>query len=91
MPPDFFNNHGPLTLVCLALFPRLTLLFGAFASGGLLWWLGWIFAPHLLVAILSLPYWHSNPALVIIAWLVALGGTSTEAKVAKSAKSDRKR
>lgn len=81
---DFFTNHGVLTLICLAIFPRLTLLFASFASGGLLWWLWWIFAPHLLVAILAIPYWDTNPVLVIIAWIVALGGTSGETKVATS-------
>lgn len=80
---NFFEQHGVFCLICLAIFPRLTLLIGSFASGGILWWLGWIFAPHLLVAILAIPYWHSNPVLVIIAWLVALGGTSEETKAAK--------
>lgn len=86
MHPDFFQHHGWLALIFLALFPRLTLLIGSFVSGGLLWWLGFIFCPHLLVALLSLPYWHSNPVLVVIAWVMALGGTSTEAKVAKRSK-----
>lgn len=81
---DFFANHGVPTLIFLALFPRLTLLFASFATGGLLWWLGWIFAPHLLVAFLALPYWDTNPVLVIIAWIVALGGTSGETKMATS-------
>ena len=80
---NFFDYHGILILICLALFPRLTLLFASFASGGLLWWLGWIFAPHLLVAFLSIPYWHSNPGLVVAAWVIALCGTSGETKAAK--------
>tara|TARA_R110000851_G_scaffold27532_1_gene77270 strand:- start:1805 stop:2053 length:249 start_codon:yes stop_codon:yes gene_type:complete len=80
---DFFTDHGAWALIFLAIFPRLTLLFGSFLIGGWLWWLGWIFAPHLLVAILSIPYWESNPVLCVIAWIIALGGTSSEAKVAK--------
>ncbi len=79
---NFFDQHGVFVLICLAFFPRLTLLIASFATGGLFWWIGWIFCPHLLVAILSLPYWHSNPVLVIVAWIMALGGTSGEAKVA---------
>lgn len=75
---DFFAQHGVITLICLAIFPRLTLLIASFATGGLLWWLGWIFTPHLLVAILALPYWHTNPVLVVFAWIIALGGTSAE-------------
>jgi hypothetical protein len=79
---SFLDNHGVLTLICLVLFPRLTLLFASFASGGLLWWLGWLFTPHLLVAFLSLTYWDTDPALVVVAWLIALGGTREEAKLA---------
>lgn len=83
---DFFNSHDAITLVFLAFFPRLTLLIASFATGGVLWWLGWIFAPHFLVAFLSIPYWDSNPFLVIVAWMMALGGTSAESKVVKKKK-----
>ena len=84
---DFFTNHNIITLICLALFPRLTLLIASFATGGLLWWLGFIFTPHLLVAFLSIPFWNSNPILVIFAWVIALAGTGSEAKVATKAAS----
>lgn len=83
---DFFTNHTIITLIFLALFPRLTLLIASFATGGLLWWLGWVFAPHILVAILALPYWDTNPVLVIGAWIIALGGTSGEASTAAKLK-----
>jgi len=79
---DFFSQHGTAVLIFLAFFPRLTLLIASFATGGWLWWLGWIFAPHLLVAILALPYWDSNPVLVIMAWMFALVGTSGETETA---------
>jgi hypothetical protein len=82
---NFLDHHGIIILCGLALFPRLTLLLASFSTGGLLWWLGWIFAPHLLVAFLALPYWHSHPFLVIAAWLLALGGTSGEGAAAKRA------
>ena len=78
---DYWNDSGVWFLIALTIFPRLTLLFSSIASGGLLWWLGWIFSPHLLVAILALPYWDSNPVLVVIAWMVAFGGTSGESKI----------
>jgi hypothetical protein len=78
---DFFQHHSVLVLICLALFPRLTLLIASFATGGFLWWLGWIFAPHILVAILAIPYFHSNPFLVIMAWWIAFCGTASESKV----------
>ncbi len=76
---DYWERHGLLFLLCLAVFPRLTLLLGGMWTGGLLWWVGWLFAPRLLVAVLAtLAYWHNNPFLVIVSWLVALGGESSE-------------
>ena len=53
-----------------------------------MWWLGWLFAPHLLVAFLSLAYWHTNPILVITAWIIALGGTGGEGEVAGAPPND---
>lgn len=76
---DFWQVHGALFLFFIAIFPRLTLLFSSVAFGGILWWLGWIFAPRFLVAVLAtLAYWKTNPVLVMIAWLIALGGETTE-------------
>lgn len=83
---DFFDafNWPILLLLGLTFFPRVTLIIGAiadvFISGGLLWWLGWIFCPHLLVAFLSIPFWDTNPILVICAWIIALGGTTSEGR-----------
>jgi len=69
-------------LIFIAIFPRLTLLFSSVPFGGVLWWLGWIFAPRLLVAILAtVNYWNQNKVLVVIAWLIALGGESSEKHV----------
>ena len=76
---NYWNYHGFLLLVGLSFFPRLTLFFSSIPFGGLFWWLGFVFCPHYLVAILAtLNYWHSNPILVTLAWLVALGGESSE-------------
>ncbi len=83
---NFFDQHGVITLICIALFPRLTLLIASFATGGVMWWLGWILAPHVLVAVLSLRYWDANPVLVVVAWIVALGGTGAEGKTASKAR-----
>jgi hypothetical protein len=41
---NFWDFHGIFFLVFIALFPRLTLLFSSVASGGLFWWLGWLFS-----------------------------------------------
>jgi hypothetical protein len=76
---DFWDHHGVLFLVLITLFPRLTLLFSSVAAGGLVWWLGWIFFPRYLVAILAtLAYWNHNPILVVASWLIAIGGESSE-------------
>lgn len=86
---DFWQVHGIWFLIFIALFPRLTMLFTSIAFGlGVLGWLGWIFAPHLTVAILAtIYYWDTNPGLCVIAWLVAIGGTGVETKTASKAAS----
>lgn len=81
---DFFVKHGWFFLFSVALFPRLTLLvsgliFGTIEFGGLLWWAGFLIAPRILVAILAtVSYWHTNQFLVVMSWLIALGGESSE-------------
>jgi hypothetical protein len=75
---NFFAAHSWVTLIFLACFPRLTLLIASFATGGLLWWLGWIFCPHILVAVLATPHFSSHPVLVIFAWIIAIKGTFAE-------------
>ncbi len=76
---NYWDYHGLLFLFFVTLFPRLTLLFSSVASGGILWWLGWLLTPRVLVALLAtLNYWHQNTFLVVISWLVALGGESSE-------------
>jgi hypothetical protein len=77
------GDHGIWFLIGLAIFPRITLLLFATTPFGWLAWLGWIFAPHLLVAILSLPYWNSHPVLVVIAWIMALVGTGGESETVR--------
>jgi len=49
-------GHGVFFLLGLAVFPRVTLLLFAATPFGWLAWIGWVIAPHLLVAVLSLPY-----------------------------------
>lgn len=76
---DFFAKHGFLFLIFIAFFPRLTLLLSSVPFGGLFWWLGWLFFPRILVAVLAtFAYAQTNPILVTISWLVALGGESAE-------------
>ncbi len=76
---NYWDHRGLFFLFFVTLFPRLTLLFSSVAFGGVLWWLGFIFTPRILVACLAtLSYWHQNPLLVIISWLIAIGGESSE-------------
>lgn len=81
---DFFVKHGWFFLFSIALFPRLTLLvsgliFSTIEFGGILWWVGFFIAPRILVATLAtISYWHTNQFLVVLSWLIALGGESSE-------------
>ena len=76
---NYWDEHGVFFLIFITMFPRLTLLFSSVPFGGILWWLGWIFCPRILVAVLAtLGYWHENPILVVASWLVAVGGESSE-------------
>lgn len=76
---NFFDRHGYFFLIFITIFPRLTLLFSSVATGGFLWWLGFIFCPRILVATLAtVAYFHTNPVLVTISWIVALGGETME-------------
>lgn len=76
---NYWDYHGLFFLFFITLFPRLTLFLSSVVSGGIIWWVGWLFTPRFLVAILAtLNYWRENPFLVVISWLVALGGESSE-------------
>lgn len=72
---NFWDKHGFFFLFFITLFPRLTLLFSSVPFGGVFWWLGFIFWPRILIASLAtVAYFHTNPVLVVISWLIALGG-----------------
>ena len=78
---DYFQKRGFFFLAFITVFPRLTLLFSSVVSGGVAWWLAFIFCPRILVAMLAtLAYFKTNPLLVVISWLVALGGEAYEKK-----------
>jgi hypothetical protein len=94
---DFTVVHPHWFLLGLALgfFPRLTTacmaLFGSLmlpvdVGYKILWVLGWLFLPRLLIAILSMVYFASNPFLVILAWIIAFSGETCEKTVVVKAK-----
>ena len=77
---DFWDVHGIWFIVFMLFFPRLTILF-ATVWGGFWWWLGLIFTPRLMCAILAtVNYWNTNPVLCVLAWIVAIPGESLEKK-----------
>ena len=79
---NYWDVRGVFFLFFITLFPRLTLLFSSVVSGGFLWWLAWLFAPRFLVAYLAtIAYWNTNPILVILSWVIALGGETSEKTV----------
>jgi len=81
---DFFSAHaewGWLLLFGLAVFPRITLLFVGGPFGALAW-LGWVFCPHLVVAVIATTsYWDTNPVLCVVAWFFAFAGTGSEGRL----------
>ncbi|OGV48254.1 MAG: hypothetical protein A2X49_07180 [Lentisphaerae bacterium GWF2_52_8] len=80
---NFWDMHGFFFLAGLFFFPRLTLLLSSVASGGVLWWLGWVFTPRLLVAFLAtMEYAFTNPFLVLGAWIWACIGEVFEKRLA---------
>ena len=82
---NYWDNRGMFFLFFITIFPRLTLLFSSVAFGGLFWWLSFLFAPRVLVAVLATTaYWEQNPILVVIAWLMAVGGESSEKAVVRN-------
>jgi hypothetical protein len=79
---SFWLHHGLWFILFMCFFPRLTLLFSSVPFGGLLWWLGWLFTPRLLVAILATyNYGHTNLILVVLTWIWAFAGEGTEKTV----------
>lgn len=84
---DFFTNHdwAWLQLLMWTFFPRLSFWFMSAITGGFWFWVGVLFVPHIMAAFWATTmYWDTNPILCIIAWMIALGGTSGETKVAAS-------
>ena len=58
------------------------MLLATTAGGGLFYWLGWLIAPRLTVAIIATScFWDTNTLLVMMTWFWALGGESTEKKM----------
>lgn len=89
MDAGFWAQHGVLFIVFMACFPRLTMFFGtsvASTFGGPLFWVGWLFAPRLTVAVIATSlYWTTDTVLCVATWMWALSGESAEKSVAQRA------
>ena len=82
---NFWDVNGCWFILFLLFLPRLTMLVmcGPF-SHFILYWIGWLVAPRLVIAILATSfYWDTNPVLCIFAWLGALGGVKETEKETK--------
>jgi hypothetical protein len=88
---NYWDYHGWLFLLGATFLPRITTLFFTSVTFGFWAILGWIFTPHLLVAIYATTYyWEKNPFLCVAAWFMAFIGTGGEAKVAQRTASKRR-
>ena len=77
---NFWTYHTIFLLLGFTFFPRLSLLF-CNIPGSLLFWLGWFILPRIVIAFnATIYYLDSNPILVILSWIIALGGESAEKK-----------
>jgi len=77
---NFFTNHTMGYLIILSIFPRFGLLFCGI-QGTIFFWIGWLFLPRVMIAILAtLFYSTTNPILVILSWISAFSGESAEKK-----------
>ena len=75
---NFWSNNSFILLIGLTLFPRLSLLF-CNIPGTILFWIGWFVFPRITIAIFATFFYSStNPILVILSWIIALGGESAE-------------
>lgn len=79
---NYWDVHGILFLLGLTFFPRITVLFFSGVTGGLLFWIFFLFFPRLVIPILAAyHYWDTNPILVILSFLICLGGETGEKTV----------
>lgn len=78
--PNYWDSHGLLFLLGLAIAPRLTLCCctGFLCNTGCCGILLFVLFPHLLVAWLATAYWDANWVLVTGAWVMFLLGECAE-------------
>lgn len=85
MPTDnFWQVHGVLFLLGLVVFPRITVFLFSNVIAGPLFWIFFLLFPRLVIPILAAyHYWDTNPVLVVLSFLICLGGETGEKTVVK--------
>ena len=79
---NFWDVHGILFLAGLTFFPRLTVLLFSHITGGIFFWVFFLLFPRLVIPILAAyHYWDTNPVLVVLSFLICLGGETGEKTV----------
>lgn len=84
---NFWDVHGLWFILFLFLFPRLTMLVtGIFATFmGFWFFLGWIFVPRIVIAVLATTYyWDTNAFLCFLTWFWAITGTGVSSSATSS-------
>ena len=86
---NFWSNNSIFYAIGLALFPRISLLFCSI-TGSIFFWFGWLFLPRITIAILATYFYsNTNPILVVLSWIFALGGESAEKRYGYKMKKNR--
>jgi len=83
---DFWDYHGLWFLFGILFFPRITMVYFTSVTFEIWAALGCIFLPGILVAVYAtVYYWHINPLLCAIAWVVAAIRSDWEIKIVVNA------
>lgn len=76
---NFWDVHGPLFLLGCTLFPRITVILFSGVTGGPIFWIFFLLFPRICIPIIAAAnYWETNPVLVVLSFLVCLGGEGGE-------------
>lgn len=81
---NFWAVHSVFFLMGLVFFPRLTVILFSHVTGGPIFWIFFLVVPRLVIPILAAyHYWDTNPILVVLSFLICLGGETGEKTVVK--------
>lgn len=76
---NYWEVHGILFLIGLVFLPRITVIFFSHVTGGPIFWIFFLLFPRLVIPILAAAnYWDTNPVLVVLSFIICLGGEGGE-------------